>query len=74
VVDATAWHGDADDHEVVDTVTVTRHVEAGERWSSAIAFGTDTDPSTDQISAQVLSWIDQGDTQERPAVLATVSG
>ncbi|WP_148079028.1 hypothetical protein [Curtobacterium sp. ZW137] len=74
VVDATAWHGDADDHQVVDTRTVTKHVGAGERWSSAIAFATDTDPSTDQITAQVLSWIDQGDTQERPAILATVAG
>lgn len=74
VVDANAWHGDADDHDLVDAQTVSKHVAAGEQWSSAIAFATDTDPSTDQITAQVLSWIDQGDTRERPAVLATLAG
>lgn len=74
VVDATAWHGGADDHDLVDAQTDTKHVGAGERWSSAIAFATDTNPSTDQITAQVLSWIDQGDTRERPAVLATFAG
>ncbi len=39
-----------------------------------LSFATDTTPSTDMISAQVLSWVDQGDTRERPAILATVVG
>jgi len=74
VVDATAWHGSADDHERVDGQTVSKRVGAGERWSSALSFAIDTTPPTDMISAQVLSWVDQGDTQERPAILATIDG
>lgn len=74
VVDATAWHGSAEDHEPIDEQRASKHVGAGERWSSVLSFATDTTPSTDMISAQVLSWVDQGDTRERPAILATVVG
>lgn len=74
VVDASAWHGTPEDHELVRAQDVLHRVEAGTTWSSTLVFDPETTPSTDMITAQILSWVRQGDSTEPPAILRTLQG
>ncbi|MBC9719548.1 hypothetical protein H9Y04_44360 [Streptomyces sp. TRM66268-LWL] len=74
IVDATAWHGDSSDHTWVSGQKEFRHVTAGDTWTASMTFPSDTVPSTDQISAQAVTFKDIGDPSERPAILGTVNG
>jgi hypothetical protein len=73
VIDATAFHGSADDHEIVSEQTSRAYVPAGGVWSSTLTFATDTVPSTDQLSAQAIS-LKSEDPTEQPAILDRVNG
>jgi hypothetical protein len=74
VVDVSAWSGTPDDHDLVDSRTEHRRVSAGDTWSSVVAIDPALLPHVDQVTAQALSWVDQGDTTERPAILGSVAG
>ncbi|MBC9719610.1 hypothetical protein H9Y04_44765 [Streptomyces sp. TRM66268-LWL] len=74
VVNATAWHGDSASHVPISEQEQQRHVFAGGSWGGTMNIPTNSDPSTDQISAQALSFIQITDPLELPAVLGRANG
>lgn len=71
VVDATAFQGTPDDHEIVEERSSQHRVRAGESWTSSVRFDTD---EIDQIRAQAVSFVDIGDVTELPAIIGGTQG
>lgn len=70
-VDATAFSGTPDDHEVVDEQQTGRWVDPGGTWVDLLTFDTD---GVDQIRAQVVTSVNPSDSTERPAIIGGAAG
>jgi hypothetical protein len=71
VVDATAFSGTPDDHEVVDEQQATQFVAAGEAWTDFVKFPTD---GVDQLRGQAVTFVSPSDPVERPAIIGGATG
>ncbi|GAA3340684.1 hypothetical protein GCM10017714_21480 [Curtobacterium pusillum] len=70
-IDATAFAGTPDDHVIVDTQQAYRFVEAGAIWTGSLRFDTE---GVDQLRAQAVTFVEEHDPTERPAIIGGATG
>ncbi|MGK9147891.1 hypothetical protein KXS11_09730 [Plantibacter flavus] len=70
-IDATAFQGTADDHEIVEVQNAHQYLPAGSEWSGTVQFDAE---AIDMIRAQAVTFVSPGDPHERPAIIGGATG
>lgn len=71
VVDATAFSGTPDDHEIVDEAQASERVPAGATWTSSLQLAN---VGVDQLRAEAVTFASLEDPWERPAIIGGAIG